>query len=207
MKKRKFKYEEGGDVYAKPLAKASFKEAFREAREAGDKTFEYMGKKYTTELAGSKKDDTKYGEDKEAVRKAYQESGRLRKPKETPESQYERVKNEKGLETVSPELDVLPVGKIAAAGAATMAALKGAAKLGRNYAAKEAAEETAKKATKDRAAKIAAGKEEAKKTRAKSSGAMEGEAGAGELRYKSGGKVSSASKRADGCAIRGKTRA
>jgi hypothetical protein len=39
-------------VLDKPLAKASFKEAFAEARAAGDKTFEYMGKKYTTELAG-----------------------------------------------------------------------------------------------------------------------------------------------------------
>jgi hypothetical protein len=41
-------------IMAKPLAKASFKEAFAEARAAGDKTFEYMGKKYTTELASSK---------------------------------------------------------------------------------------------------------------------------------------------------------
>jgi hypothetical protein len=41
-------------VFDKPLAKASFKEAFAEARAAGDKTFEYMGKKYTTELASSK---------------------------------------------------------------------------------------------------------------------------------------------------------
>ena len=39
-------------IFDKPLAKASFKEAFAEARAAGDKTFEYMGKKYTTELAG-----------------------------------------------------------------------------------------------------------------------------------------------------------
>ena len=38
-----------------PLRMASFKEAFREARARGDKTFEYMGKKYTTEMAGSKK--------------------------------------------------------------------------------------------------------------------------------------------------------
>ena len=38
-------------VMAKPLAKASFKEAFAEARKSGDKTFEYMGKKYTTEVA------------------------------------------------------------------------------------------------------------------------------------------------------------
>jgi hypothetical protein len=41
-------------VMAKPLAKASFKEAFAEARENGDKTFEYMGKKYSTELAKPK---------------------------------------------------------------------------------------------------------------------------------------------------------
>jgi hypothetical protein len=39
-------------VLDKPLAKASFKEAFAEARAAGDKTFEYMGKKYSTAVAG-----------------------------------------------------------------------------------------------------------------------------------------------------------
>jgi hypothetical protein len=38
-----------------PLKMASFKEAFKEARDRGDKTFEYMGKKYTTEMAGAKK--------------------------------------------------------------------------------------------------------------------------------------------------------
>ena len=41
-------------VMAKPLAKASFKEAFAEARAAGDKAFEYMGKKYSTDMATSK---------------------------------------------------------------------------------------------------------------------------------------------------------
>jgi hypothetical protein len=41
-------------IYDKPLAKASFKEAFAEARAAGDKTFEYMGKKYSTEMAKPK---------------------------------------------------------------------------------------------------------------------------------------------------------
>jgi hypothetical protein len=39
-------------IFDKPLAKASFKEAFAEARAAGDKTFEYMGKKYSTAMAG-----------------------------------------------------------------------------------------------------------------------------------------------------------
>jgi hypothetical protein len=38
-----------------PLKMASFGEAFKEARGRGDKTFEYMGKKYTTEMAGAKK--------------------------------------------------------------------------------------------------------------------------------------------------------
>jgi hypothetical protein len=41
-------------VMSKPLAKASFKEAFADARKSGDKTFEYMGKKYSTEVAKPK---------------------------------------------------------------------------------------------------------------------------------------------------------
>ena len=186
MKKRKF--NEGGDVYSKPLAKASFKEAFAEARAAGDKTFEYMGKKYTTELAGSKKsDDTKYGEDKEKVRKAYQEAGEMRKPKvDEAKRQADMAKNEKGVERVSPELDLLPVGKVVAGGAAAAAALKGASSLIKRGMAK---------------------KEASKKAGAEASGAMKGDVRGDELRYKAGGKVSSASKRADGCAIRGKTRA
>lgn len=36
---------------AEPMKMASFKEAFAEARGAGNKTFEYMGKKYSTDLA------------------------------------------------------------------------------------------------------------------------------------------------------------
>ncbi len=42
-------------IMAKPLAKASFKEAFADARASGDKTFEYMGKKYSTEMAKPQK--------------------------------------------------------------------------------------------------------------------------------------------------------
>ena len=40
---------------AKPAAEPSFKDAFASARKAGDKTFEWNGKKFTTELAGEKK--------------------------------------------------------------------------------------------------------------------------------------------------------
>ena len=39
---------------AEPMKMASFGEAFKEARGRGDKTFEYMGKKYTTEVAKPK---------------------------------------------------------------------------------------------------------------------------------------------------------
>ena len=42
-------------IMAKPLAKASFKEAFAEARANGDKTFEYMGKTYSTDVAKPEK--------------------------------------------------------------------------------------------------------------------------------------------------------
>ncbi len=42
----------GGDEA--PARKQSFKEAFAEARRGGDKTFEWNGKKYTTEVAGDK---------------------------------------------------------------------------------------------------------------------------------------------------------
>ena len=71
MKKRSFRYEEGGDVtYGEderpaptgmseaaelmPGKPKGFKDAFREARSAGDKTFTWQGKKYTTEMAAAK---------------------------------------------------------------------------------------------------------------------------------------------------------
>ena len=76
MAKRKFRFDEGGDVMeavnasedAQDIArsmgagprneeaadkKQSFKEAFAEARKGGNKTFEWNGKKYSTEMAGA----------------------------------------------------------------------------------------------------------------------------------------------------------
>jgi hypothetical protein len=47
--------EANAPVQAPPMKMASFGEAFREARNRGDKTFEWKGKKYTTEMAGEKK--------------------------------------------------------------------------------------------------------------------------------------------------------
>ncbi len=44
----------GSEEAAAPAKKQSFKEAFAEARRGGGKTFEWNGKKYTTDMAGSK---------------------------------------------------------------------------------------------------------------------------------------------------------
>lgn len=120
--------------------------------------------------------------------------------------QAEMVKKEKGLERVAPELDVLPIGKIAGLATGVMGALKGMSYLGRKAAAQKA-EEAAVKKTAERAAKIEAGKQKARAARAKESGAMGDEAVSGEFRtgFKKGGSVS-ASRRGDGCAMRGKTR-
>ena len=43
-----------GDYAPEPAKPSNFKSAFAAARAAGDKTFEFGGKKYTTELASSK---------------------------------------------------------------------------------------------------------------------------------------------------------
>jgi len=48
------KYEDGGKVKSKKLS--SFGTAFAAARKAGDRTFEWKGKKYTTQMAGEGKD-------------------------------------------------------------------------------------------------------------------------------------------------------
>ena len=54
---------------SEPLRMASFKEAFKEARERGDKTFEYMGKKYSTELAKPKSESSKPSVKEESTEK------------------------------------------------------------------------------------------------------------------------------------------
>ena len=59
--------EEGEIKREKP--KKSFGQAFAEARKAGEKTFMFNGKKYTTELKGEKKDKpAKKEEDKESTK-------------------------------------------------------------------------------------------------------------------------------------------
>jgi hypothetical protein len=79
------RYDEGGDVneeFARPIkstddavsetadapAKKSFKSAFADARKAGDKTFTWEGKKYTTEMAKAKKESKPDQSDAETKR-------------------------------------------------------------------------------------------------------------------------------------------
>jgi len=141
--------------------------------------------------------------------------GSEEKPKAKPKatapkaaSTTSRPPEEKGLQSVSPELDFLPIGKVAAAlGAGYGAARMIGKKILSSRAEKAAAEETAKTAA-DKTAKAAATRS-ANKVRKSEEGfspteALKARKKAG---MKAGGSVSSASKRADGIAIRGKTRA
>ena len=62
LNKRKGWTDTGEESEAPAPKKQSFKEAFAEARKGGGKTFEWEGKKYTTELAGEKKAPAKTSE-------------------------------------------------------------------------------------------------------------------------------------------------
>lgn len=146
---------------AEPMKMASFGEAFKEARGRGDKTFEYMGKKYTTEMAGAKKPAAA--------------STPASKPAESKSSSYaDAAKSSRTLG------DVI-----------------------KSDASKQA----------DYRKSIAEGKEKSLGTKLQDFGRrfgralMTGRPQGNTEEYKKGGSVkSSASKRADGCAMRGKTR-
>jgi hypothetical protein len=129
--------------------------------------------------------------------------------KESSKTTSYRPPEEKGLERVSPELDILPIGKAAAALGAGYAAARA---LGKRMLAKRAQKEAGEKAAKDAdtISKLPKKEQDARKERYLSTGPMEDAFGKGtqfKRDFKSGGKVSSASRRADGCAVRGKTRA
>jgi len=169
------------------------------------------------------------------------------KPKVDEAAEKARMENltkKQGLETVSPELDFVPAGKIAAgAGALYMGARAIGKRILANRAEKTAAEEVAKTtariakndaaeaAVRSRASKVRSESNDAAETalrvraakargkvndaaskkvreRAKKQDDLDGFDDGGSGAFKRGGSVkSSASRRADGCAIRGKTRA
>jgi len=132
-------------------------------------------------------------------------------PKATPKAEPKtttKPPQEKGLERVGVE-DLLPIGKAAAVlGAGYGAARMLGKKILSSRAKKEAGERSAKEA--DTISKLSKKEQDARKERYMSTGPMEDAFGKGtqfKREFKSGGKISSASKRADGCAVRGKTRA
>ena len=129
-------------------------------------------------------------------------------PKAEPKTTTSRPPEEKGLERVGVE-DLLPIGKAAAVlGAGYTAARMLGKKMLSSRAKKEAGERSAKEA--EAVSKLPKKEQDARKERYMSTGPMEDAFGKGtqfKREFKSGGKVSSASKRADGIAIRGKTRA
>ena len=129
-------------------------------------------------------------------------------PKAEPKTTTSRPPEEKGLERVGVE-DLLPIGKAAAVlGAGYTAARMLGKKMLSSRAKKEAGERSAKEA--EAVSKLPKKEQDARKERYMSTGPMEDAFGKGtqfKREFKSGGKISSASKRADGIAIRGKTRA
>jgi hypothetical protein len=143
------------------------------------------------------------------------------KPKADESSEKERIESigkKQALEKVSPELDIMPAAKLAAGAGALYA---GARAIGKRVLASRAAEKTAEETAKKAAinAEMKAASDKAAKTQAtraanKARRSEEGFNPAEALKarkkagMKAGGSVkSSASRRADGCAIRGNTRA
>jgi len=152
---------------AAPEKKMTFGEAFKAARGRGDKTFEYMGKKFTTEMAGGKKSA--------GTTSAKTDSD---KPKST--TYADAAKSSRSL------------GDLMNESTQSREDLKEAVRSGKEKTLGTKLQEFG-----------------GRFKRALMTGRPQGEGmkkGGKVKKYASGGSVSSASKRADGCAQRGKTK-
>jgi hypothetical protein len=144
------------------------------------------------------------------------------KPKvdmEAERARQEGMVKKQGIESVSPELDLLPIGKVAAGTAALYA---GARAIGKKILANRAEKEIARTVTNKAGKEIPIKQAEMNIKPSPKAGEVTNKSGkkvkvnrgdegmiddGGSGAFKRGGKVSSASRRADGCCIRGKTRA
>jgi hypothetical protein len=145
------------------------------------------------------------------------------KPKvdmEAERARQEGMVKKQGIESVSPELDLLPIGKVAAGTAALYA---GARAIGKKILANRAEKEIARTVTNKAGKEIPVKQGKMDITPSPKAGEFTNKSGkqikvnrgnegmvddGGSGMFKRGGAVrSSASRRADGCAIRGKTRA
>jgi hypothetical protein len=144
---------------------STFKEAFKEAREEGKKTFEWNGKRYTTDVASPKAKESDA-------------------PKS--ESKEEPAKEDKRSRGVAGALGAAAVGL---GGAALLSGMK--------RSEEQRKEREVSKGKEDRSMRSPV------RNISTEEAAWEGEGGRA---YKKGGKVSSASSRGDGIAMRGKTK-
>ena len=180
----------------------TFKQAFAEARREGDKTFMWRGKKYTTEMAGESK-PSRTSARPSAVDESGAETARIRRQaSEASKVAYgeekqrqARMAKEQALESVSPESYLI--------GGPSLRVAKGAAEaLAAKQAAKEGAKAMGKRIEphlgemKDITPRAAQLRNEPRKIGREPL----------KLGMKKGGLTSSASKRADGIAQRGKTK-
>lgn len=181
--------KEKEEILSKPLAKASFKEAFADARSAGDKTFEYMGKKYTTELASEKPKTVVTKTEKQVIQK-------------TPQQELEDWKQGKGPNPALKRDAEKERQLIDAMGGGSGTLLRGLAKAGSALANRIKSASNLRFA--DTVNRLPA-PEVVKRLPAppKQLGMKKGGA---VKKMASGGKVSSASRRGDGIATKGKTR-
>lgn len=203
-------YEEDSPEFEAP---ETFKQAFARNRKAGEKTFMFKGKKYTTELASEKKsDDSEEDSGDETSGRGKgggPQSGRVYMTPAMKQKKYYEMNPEEGAKTGEiVESLIGPKAKAAAGAAAAGAAGYGMKKV-RDYLMGKAASarKTATDVTKGdlaqaRSAAARSAEADAWAARVKNARSAPGMTG-----YKKGGSVkSSASKRADGIAQRGHTK-
>lgn len=183
-----FKAEAPSESYAeeKTLGPSSFKEAFAEARAAGDKTFRYNGKKYTTDIKSAKPTASASTSEKES-KSSEPESKPASKPASKPESKSNRG---------------IAAGLFGAGAGMGAAALIGGIK--KSEAARR--ERELAKGREERSTKSPIRNITPEEAAFENEGGRYYRKGGKVKKYASGGSASSASKRADGIAQRGKTK-
>lgn len=191
-----------------PSSEMNFKEAFRAARKAGDDTFTWKGKKYTTELAGSSKPAAAAAPKADKTETKVETSTRGR-----------GGAGERPTKSIAEQLDSKPGSGAGFRNLMAKFGTSGQRERMRSMGYGED-ESDSEESVAMRRARIAREVAESSRgpgarytpvqgmsmaeRRMQESGRMRH--GGSVKKYKSGGSVSSASKRADGCATKGKTR-
>ena len=193
------RYEEGGEVDEGERAKeyvaskaetapSTFREAFAQARKAGQERFTFNGKSYTTEMAGSKP-----AAPKPSGRETAEENLSKRRPTDLASSKARHEGMKIAGERSQRESDAEKARE---------------SRLGSSIPARDrlGSEPDAYIVNRRRRAAEEAAKETPTPSRTFGAGAMSAKGLGGMSGFAKGGKVGSASKRADGIAQRGKTR-